>query len=65
MPMNAEVLAQEMLVAIGGEVTNQRHEAFRRLAQAIVSHIQRNLLVTSSGNDPQGGVVISLSTLVQ
>lgn len=46
MPMNADLLAQEMLAAIGGKVTKQRAQAFRKLASAIVRHIQVNAVVT-------------------
>ncbi len=65
MPMNGNQLAAEMLRAMGGKVTPQRLKAFQRMADAIVKHIQANLVVASSGVDPQGGTVTSTSTLVQ
>jgi hypothetical protein len=40
--MNADMLAQEMLAAIGGPANAARKKAFRQLAQAIVLHIQKN-----------------------
>ncbi len=63
--MNGTRLAEEMLAAIGGKRTKDRQRAFARLAQAIVRHIQTNMVVTSVGADPQGGTVTSTSTLVQ
>lgn len=63
--MNGNMLAAEMLKAIGGKVTPARLKAFQKMADAIVKHIQTNLQVTSTGADPQGGVVTSTSTIVQ
>ena len=65
MPMNEDLLAQEMLAALGGKVNKQRLKAFKKLASAIVKHIQTNMVVTSLGvAPPGGGPVTSTSTLV-
>lgn len=62
--MNADLLAQEILVALGGRVTPQRQQVFLKLAGAIIRHIQTNMVVTATGADPQGGVTTTTSILI-
>ena len=62
--MQENVLAAEMLSAMGGKVSPARLKAFTALARAIIRHIQLNMVVVSSGPDPQSGVVVSTSTMV-
>ncbi len=64
MAMSGNQMAAEMLKAMGGKVTPARLKAFQKMAEAIVAHIQKNMQVTSTGADPQGGVVTSTSTTV-
>jgi hypothetical protein len=45
MPMNPQLLAQEMLAAIGGQPNDDRRKAFEALANAIVAHIVKNAQV--------------------
>ena len=63
--MNGEILAAEILQAIGGGASPEREEAFRKLANAIVRHIQTQMQVTSLGiAPPLGGPVVSTSTAI-
>lgn len=64
MPMSGDQMAAEVLAAMGGQQTKERVKAFQKMCEAIVAHIQANMVVTSSGPDAQGGTVISTSTLV-
>lgn len=52
MPMNGQLLAKEMLAAIGGKVDKKRQKAFEKLADTIVKHIQLNGVVTVVGVTP-------------
>lgn len=54
MPLNSDQLAQEMLLAIGGEITAQRQDVFKKIAEAIVNHIKINGLVTTVTSCPAG-----------
>lgn len=56
--MNGDQLAQEMLDAIGGEVTGPRKAAFTKLAWALIRHIQQNAVVISTVS---GGTAVSTS----
>jgi hypothetical protein len=59
MAMNGDVLAQEILTAMGGEVTKERDEAFRKLCRALVTHIQTYGIVigTATGVTTGGAAV--------
>lgn len=55
MPMNGDVLAAEVLAAMGGDQSPARLEAFRKLCGAIVQHIQKYGLVTTTTPGAQAG----------
>ena len=63
--MNGAQMAAEVIQAMGGRQTPARVRAFQKMCEAIVAHIQKNMVVTSQGADPQGGAVTSTSTQVQ
>jgi hypothetical protein len=46
MPMNGNMMAAEVLAAMGGMQTKDRILAFQRMCDAIVRHIQLNATVT-------------------
>jgi hypothetical protein len=54
MPMNGDILAAEVLAAMGGQQTPERLEAFRKMCGAIVQHIQKYALVTVVTTCPAG-----------
>lgn len=56
MAMNANLLAEEMMTFIGGRRTKRRREIFRRLARAIVNHIQVNAVVTTTTSGVVNGL---------
>jgi hypothetical protein len=63
--MMSNQMASEIIRAMGGKVTKARLRAFQRFCDALVKHVQNNMVVTSQGVDPQGGVVTSTSIKVQ
>lgn len=64
--MNGDQLAAEAIKAIGGKVTPMRLKTFKAFCNAIVSHIQTNMVVVSNGTSPPGGgPVTTTSTVVQ
>jgi heterodisulfide reductase subunit B len=52
--MNGDLLAQEMLAAIGGKVDKKRRQAFEKMCKVIVKHIQTNGVVTVVTTCPAG-----------
>lgn len=63
--MMSNQMASEIIHAMGGRVTKARLRAFQRFCDALVRHVQNNMVVTSQGTDPQGGIVVSTSIKVQ
>jgi hypothetical protein len=60
MPLNSNMLAKEMLAAIGGKTDKKRQQAFEKLAQAIVLHIQKNGVVVftcAAPGTPNTGII--------
>jgi hypothetical protein len=60
MPMNADMLAMEMLAAIGGKSDAVRIKAFKKLAQAIVLHIQKNAATLGTTSAPGTPIVAKI-----
>ena len=49
MAMDGDVMAQEVLNLIGGEMTPERLRAFQKFCEGIVQHIQKHAQVTVTG----------------
>ena len=56
MALNGDVLARAVLAEMGGEVTADRLQAFQRMCDAIVKHIQTFGEVTVNVNGTASGV---------
>ena len=55
MPMNADILAEEIMTEIGGRKTALRRQVFQKFAAAIIRHIQLYGLVTVITPGAQAG----------
>lgn len=62
MPLNGDMLAQEVLEAIGGRITPKRQEAFKKMCEAIVLHIQTNGIVNVVGVQNGSGTTVGTIT---
>ncbi len=67
MAMDGNTLADEVLAAMGGEVSDVRREAFRKLCGAIVAHIRTDAQIsgvcTGLTSPPGGGPVTGTAVL--
>ena len=57
MPLSGDAMAAMVLAEMGGEVTPDRQEAFRKMCRAIVKHIQANAQVTVNVTGTATGVL--------
>ena len=61
--MNGDVMAAMILAEMGGEVTAERQEAFRKMCRAIVKHIQASAEVTVNVTGTATGVLAGPATV--
>lgn len=61
--MVSNQLAAEIIRAMGGKVTPARIRAFQRWSDALVRHIQTNMVVVSTGTSAPGGGPVTVTSI--